>query len=430
MLQGKQTVLQRFRVTDLLASEGQADVWAGRDTHGGTAVVVKHLNAIPGSAGYPVAVARFQREARLQINHPAVVNPLATGEERGQWFIVFPRVDGVQLDQYLEQHGGCLDWYSAGPLFLQLADALAAIHAHGIVHRDLKPANVLIDARGRLYVIDFGICRRVTERTLTQNGALLGTPNYMAPEQVAHPASVGYAADVYALGVLFYEILTGTVPCPTAGPGQLVQPAGLPLPLSCHDPQIPTAVDEICDRCLAPAPAVRFPTARELHGALATIVDPNGAADELCPACGELLDCAATFCSGCGCELYNPVAPAWLCLACGAPVSDACVCTDCARAFTPADHRLVFHEGAMRGLQFRVPEGTYDVGRNELLARDQRLSRRHLHVQCANGACFVQDAGSSNGTCVAGRLANSLIQLAPGDELELAGNRARYSCSF
>lgn len=162
----------------------------------------------------PEGAARVRREAQVasRLDHPGIVRVVDTGTWNGQLYLVMDHIPGPTLQEKLGQVGRFRSEEACG-LALAMAEALAAAHAAGVVHRDLKPANVIIDGRdGRPKVTDFGLARDLLAPTaLTQDGAILGTPFYMAPEQLKG-AAVDPRADVYALGVILYELLTGQRP--------------------------------------------------------------------------------------------------------------------------------------------------------------------------------------------------------------------------
>ena len=213
-------------------------------------------------------LARFAREAQVAaaLDHPNIVPVLDVGIADGVLFLVMPLVDGGSLDQQRTRFG---DRAWARPVLAQIARGLAALHEHGIVHRDLKPANVLLGS-GIARITDFGLAatrpaidpsaETMSERPLTGSDALFGTPKYMAPELSRGVRDVAASADVFAFGVLAYEMLTGKPPF--AEPLVYAKLAGQGMPRPAH-----ADIDPIFKRCIDLVPAAR-PTAAELVSAL------------------------------------------------------------------------------------------------------------------------------------------------------------------
>jgi serine/threonine protein kinase len=166
--------------------------------------------------GDPSFVERFQREARLlaRLNHPGIVAVYDFGQAGEFCYLLLEYVDGVTLRQALRN--ARMTPAQALALVPPICEALQFAHDHGVLHRDIKPENILLDTAGRVKIADFGIAKLVGDPlgdiTLTENGARLGTPHYMAPEQIEDPSRVDHRADVYSLGVVFYELLTGELP--------------------------------------------------------------------------------------------------------------------------------------------------------------------------------------------------------------------------
>ena len=167
-------------------------------------------------AGDPAFVERFQREARLlaRLSHPGIVAVHDFGQAGPLCYLLLEYVDGVTLRQALRTER--MTPAQALALVPPICEALQFAHDHGVLHRDIKPENILLDTAGRVKIADFGIAKLVGDPlgdiTLTENGARLGTPHYMAPEQIEDPSRVDHRADVYSLGVVFYELLTGELP--------------------------------------------------------------------------------------------------------------------------------------------------------------------------------------------------------------------------
>ena len=200
----------RYRLDARIGSGGQSSVFRAFDTTLERQVAVKLLHH--DVAADADALERFRREARAvaQLNHPHVVGVLDTGEDAGSAFIVLEYVEGETLKDRIRRLGR-LPVPEAVAYAVEVARALGAAHAAGIVHRDVKPQNVLIDEEGSAKVTDFGIARTLDQEGLTQDGRVLGTTDYVAPEQaLGHP--VTGQSDLYSLGVVLFEMLTGEVP--------------------------------------------------------------------------------------------------------------------------------------------------------------------------------------------------------------------------
>ncbi|MBL9139041.1 MAG: serine/threonine protein kinase, partial [Verrucomicrobiales bacterium] len=171
------------------------------------------LKVLPQDAARDPAFAeRFQREARAlaRLSHPNIVGVYEFGETAGYFYLVMEYVDGADLRRVLQQRK--LSAEEALRIVPAICDALQYAHANGVVHRDIKPGNILLDREGRVKIADFGIAKLVggesLDPTLTQLRQRMGTPHYMAPEQVENPQAVDHRADIFSLGVVFYEMLT------------------------------------------------------------------------------------------------------------------------------------------------------------------------------------------------------------------------------
>jgi serine/threonine-protein kinase len=269
------TVLGHYRLTSLLGEGGMGRVFAAEDLRLGRRVALKLL---PDPLnGVPEHVERFQREARLlaAVNHPNVITVHSVEEAEGRAFITMELVEGETLVQRIRPGGLPLEELLA--VAIPLADALAAAHANGIVHRDLKPANVMIGRDGRLKVVDFGIAKpdqsqaNAGRAPLTGVGLVLGTPAYMAPEQLQGDP-IDQRADVFALGVLLYELATGTRPFGGRCDAEVVSAIlrDPPTPLRRQRGDLPEQLQDIVANCLQKDPARRTSsaatTARALEG--------------------------------------------------------------------------------------------------------------------------------------------------------------------
>ncbi|BCJ73489.1 hypothetical protein CS0771_30330 [Catellatospora sp. IY07-71] len=261
MLDPGVTLGGRYELVDLIARGGMGEVWRADDLVLGRRVAVKALlPALAGEAGF---TARFRAEARAMaaLSHPGIVEIYDYGHADGVAYLVMQFVEGESLRALVDRDGALAPHRAMG-LLAQAADAIHAAHRQGIVHRDVKPSNLLLRPDGRLALTDFGIARMVAGDRLTAADEILGTSSYLAPEQVTG-AEVGPATDVYALGVVAYELVTGerpfTADTPLAVALQHVNddPPALPA-------DVPRPVRALIMRALAKEPDDRWPSAAAL----------------------------------------------------------------------------------------------------------------------------------------------------------------------
>jgi eukaryotic-like serine/threonine-protein kinase len=262
-------VADRYEIQELLGTGGMASVYRAHDTLLERSVALKVLHE--HFSRDPNYVERFRREARAiaRVSHPNIVTVIDRGSFEDREFIVFEHVPGETLKEILERQGP-LPVAEALAVAHQVARALAFAHEHGVVHRDVKPHNVLVDGDGGAKVTDFGLARSLDlERDITQTGTVLGTCDYISPEQ-ASGQPVDERSDQYSLGVLLFELLTGEVPFPA----ETYMAAALrhvrdPVPSARESrPDVPPSVDELVRRTMAKRAEDRFPTTAALVAAL------------------------------------------------------------------------------------------------------------------------------------------------------------------
>jgi serine/threonine-protein kinase len=278
MVVAHQPIAGRYDLEELVGTGGMSSVYRARDRVLERDVALKLLHE--SLARDDEYLERFRREARsaAQLNHPNIVTVIDRGEDGGRPFIVFEYVEGETLKRLVRERGP-LPLAQAARLGLQIARALAFAHARGVVHRDVKPQNVLLDRDGRAHVTDFGIARSLDRAGVTITGTVLGTSDYMSPEQ-ARGERATQASDVYAFGALLYELLTGSV----VFPGESYVAVALkhvnePAPPVLR-PGVPPRLAALVERCLRKDPRERFASMDEVAAELEACLEELEAADE------------------------------------------------------------------------------------------------------------------------------------------------------
>lgn len=269
----------QLEIMGLLGRGGMGAVYKARQRHLDRVVALKILPPEVGQE--PSFAARFEREARAlaKLTHPNIVTLYESGQVGGLFYFLMEYVDGVNLGQLLQ--GGRLAPKEALAIVPHICDALQYAHDQGIVHRDIKPGNILLGRNGQVKIADFGVAKIVgldvlsqpigqtaasapadgaqPSAAITEVGKVMGTPNYMAPEQSEHHADVDHRADIYALGVVLYQMLTGELP------GQRLEPPSKKV-------EIDVRLDEVVLRTLEKKPELRFQQVSDVKTAVETIV--------------------------------------------------------------------------------------------------------------------------------------------------------------
>src|SRR5207245_2473140 len=261
---------ERYRIMRKLGAGGMANVYLAEDQELGRRVAIKILN--DRHANDDQFVERFRREAKnaASLSHPNVVPIYDRGEAEGTYYLAMEYLDGRSLKELIVGRGP-----APIPIAIDYArQILAAVrfaHRHGIVHRDIKPHNVLVDAEGRLKVTDFGIARAGASQ-MTEAGSIIGTAQYLSPEQ-ARGAPVDQTSDLYSLGVVLYELLTGTLPFGGDTPVEIAMKhlSKVPEPPSAKRSDIPHDLDLVVMRALAKDPSERYESAQEMDDDLARV---------------------------------------------------------------------------------------------------------------------------------------------------------------
>ncbi len=253
----------RYRLERKLGGGGMADVWLAEDQELGRKVAIKILH--DRYANDTQFVERFRREAThaAGLSHPNVVSIFDRGEVEGSYFIVMEYVEGRTLKELIVTRGPC-PVPVAISYVRQVLAALRYAHRNGIVHRDIKPHNVLVDHEGRVKVADFGIARAGSSQ-MTEAGSIIGTAQYLSPEQ-ARGAPVDESSDLYSTGIVLFELVTGKVPFTGETPVEIAMKhlSQVPPAPSSIRPEVPHDLDLVVLRALAKEPADRYRSAKEM----------------------------------------------------------------------------------------------------------------------------------------------------------------------
>src|SRR3954470_19305087 len=260
----------RYRVLERIGSGGMADVYCAEDTQLGRRVALKLLYR--RFAEDDEFVERFRREASSAagLQHPNIVGVFDRGEWDGTYYIAMEYLQGQTLKQLVREHGA-MPPDRAVDITLQVLRAAKFAHKRGIVHRDIKPHNVILDEEGRAKVTDFGIARAGAS-DMTETGSILGTAQYLSPEQAqGHPVSA--RSDLYSTGILLYESLTGRVPFDGDSPVTIAlkQVSEEPIPPAELNPAVSPQLEDVVLHAMAKDPAWRFASADEFIAALEAV---------------------------------------------------------------------------------------------------------------------------------------------------------------
>jgi eukaryotic-like serine/threonine-protein kinase len=257
-------VLDHYRVEDTVSHSRMSTLYRATDMRGGRQVAIKV--PLEEMEADPVLIERFAREEQIgqELDHPGIVKTF-NGEGRSRRYMVIEWVDGKLLRAILSENGK-LPIERAVKLTLEICDALDTMHKHGVVHRDLKPENIMVCAGDRIKIIDFGIAMKEDARRLTfTDMSMLGTPDYISPEQVKGQRG-DQRSDIYSLGAMLYEMLTGQPPFTGSNPLAVMNERVLndPKPAREMNPEISPEIEEVLFRALERDPRHRYATAAEM----------------------------------------------------------------------------------------------------------------------------------------------------------------------
>jgi predicted Ser/Thr protein kinase len=366
-----------YRVSALIGQGGMGTLYRAEHVHTGKQVALKVLSeSLAGSADFR---RRFEREARYaqELDHPNVVPVLEIGEDGGQMFLVMPEIRGADLKMLLALEGPFEPTRLIG-ILEAVADALDALHERGIIHRDIKPANVIVasgegpEPTGKAYLTDFGLSKDPARdsRALTAVGEFVGTYQYVAPEQVLG-REFDHRVDVYSLGCVLYECLTGRPPFTHEDDVKLLDAhvEDPPPKVTAARPDLPEAIDQVVARAMAKDPDERYASAMEMVDAARSAFDDGEGG--------------------------------------GGP---------------PVGLRLLVTAGPGMGAEISIDDelviGRHSTGAGQL-SGDLEISRRHARIWRGETGYMVEDLGSTNGTVVSGRTIDAPRALAKGDVVEV-----------
>src|SRR5260370_13957691 len=259
-----QVISGRFQILEMLGIGGMGAVYKAHDRDINRIIALKCIR--PELVNNADVVQRFTQELLLarQIAHKNVVRIYDVGDSGGLKFITMEYLEGRDLGRVMEERGK-LPPPEAIAIGWQVCAGLAAAHAEGIIHRDLKPSNIMLESSGRVVVMDFGLARAQDQDLMTKTGAIMGTFQYMSPEQ-AKGEKADASSDIYSTGLIFYELLTGQKPYPaeSALASLLQRFKQRAIPASAIDKSVSRELSTIVSRCLDPDRRNRYPSAAEL----------------------------------------------------------------------------------------------------------------------------------------------------------------------
>lgn len=274
MMIGKR-ISNRYKILESIGGGGMANVYLAHDIILDRDVAVKILRI--DLADESNLIRRFQREAQsaTSLVHPNIVGVYDVGEENDLHYIVMEYVEGMDLKQYIHEHYP-IPYEKTVDIMLQILSAVKVAHQHQIIHRDLKPQNILIDKQGNVKITDFGIAMALSETSITQTNSLLGSVHYLSPEQ-ARGGMATQKSDIYALGIVIYEMIMGKVPFDGESAVSIaIKHLQTTVPsVKEQNPAIPQSIDNIILRSTAKDPFLRYQSIEEMEKDLRTALDPE-----------------------------------------------------------------------------------------------------------------------------------------------------------
>lgn len=279
MLQGH-LLNDRYKIQKTIGGGGMANVYLANDIILGRDVAIKVLRL--EYVNDEEFIARFDREAQsaTSLSHSNIVNIYDVGEEETILYMVMEYVDGMTLKEYIQRYGP-IDVQECLDIMKQLTSAIAHAHANGIVHRDIKPQNILVDTYGQVKVTDFGIAMALSATSLTQTNSVLGSVHYLSPEQ-ARGGTATKKSDIYSLGIVLYELLTGRLPFSGQTPVSIALKhlqSDTPS-VKRFNPEVPQSVENIVLKATAKDPFHRYETVYDMEDGLETALDPDRVNEE------------------------------------------------------------------------------------------------------------------------------------------------------
>ena len=455
------TSIGKYRIISLIGQGGMGTVYMATDPYNGRKVAIKLMS----DDLMPELRVRFEREARImnELNHPNIVRLYDWGEDNGRIYIAMEYLDGSTLAQMIDRQGNfSLDLVIA--IMKPLIEAIHHIHQKGFVRNDIKPNNIILTSTGRVCLVDFGITRPANWRQdqssmfVTHTGIIIGTPQFMAPEQFRDNYTADERSDIYSLGVILYKMLSGVYPFDGKSLPQIMyaQSEQDPAPPSSYVP-LPSAIDEVTLKCLEKDPDKRFQSVAELGEAL------DDAAQRLPEADLKLLinvvqeevkeiekiDRMITIAPDSIVRLGPPVAPqvegdtCMLAPVAPPPTFDTVVAQSARPEvgdLTPSDlrTRLTLVRGRSEDVDFQITvisnsyllEKDTTFGRsseNDIILRDVKVSRYHGQFTLDGESWFIEDFNSSVGTYVNGEKIITPRLLNDADEIFIGGFVFRFN---
>lgn len=389
------TLSNRYQVIGLLGEGGMGGVYRAYDPVLSRPVAIKTMLLRYADKGD--LLGRFQQEGRIaaRLNHPGIVQVYDFGEVRGQYYIVMELIEGENLDQMMQRLRAKQQWIKLGEasaLVRQVAAALAYAHGHGVVHRDIKPANIMLkelpldELPYRPVVTDFGVAKLLEGGMQTQAGMTVGTPAYMSPEQT-RGEELDSRSDVYSLGVLYYELAVGQLPFRIRSLTEAMQAHNYEAPPPPHTirPDVPPAVEAIILKAMAKERSQRYASAAEFAEDLRQ-VSPTSMPETIPPG--------ATMASTLLTQYRESlVVSRGLSMAPEIPGNAV------------REPQILVHTPAGEDNPIVIKSPRLTIGRvepNDIVVRDDRVSRQHAVIQQADGRYTVTDLESLNGTYLGG----------------------------